>query len=118
MVLSNSKTTGLAVQNLSPTSVKDFSRQGPQWRTWAENGAEDTGIFNVQEAAAKGKKVGNVGCFPVKGLYDRMRHPDFPDDARRPVVLKKPSLCPPRNEKDRPCVPRGTKRTVPASRLQ
>lgn len=49
LVLSNSKTTGLAVQNLSPTSVKDFSRQGPQWRTWAENGTEDTGIFNVQE---------------------------------------------------------------------
>lgn len=57
------------------------------------------------EAATKGKKVGNVGCFPVKGLYDRMHHPDFPDDARRPVVLKKPSLCPPRNEKDRPGVP-------------
>jgi hypothetical protein len=51
------------------------------------------------------KKVGNVGCFPVKGLYDRMHHPDFPDDARHPVVLKRPSLCSPRNEKDRPGVP-------------
>ena len=42
---------------------------------------------------------------PVKGLYDRMHHPDFPDDARHPVVLKRPSLCPPRNDKDRPGVP-------------
>jgi hypothetical protein len=34
-----------------------------------------------------------------------MHHPDFPDDARHPVVLKRPSLCLPRNEKDRPGVP-------------
>ena len=60
---------------------------------------------HIDHPVAGDAAIGNVGCFPVKGLYDRMHHPDFPDDARHPVVLKRPSLCPPRNEKDRPGVP-------------